>query len=318
MSVTTPYYKHCVLRATGAKIATDMRVSDTRHNRKLTAIDLFSGCGGLTQGLKNAGFSVLAAVDLEPTAVETYKMNHPDVRVWDRDIRMLRAPEVMRELGLKKGDLDLLAGCPPCQGFSSMRTHNGKMNIEDDRNDLIFEFLRLVKKLRPKTVMMENVPGLLTDSRMQKFKEKLERMGYEFGDSPKVLNVAEYGVPQRRRRMILMASRHGVIPFAPKAATLRTVREAISKLKPQGKSGDELHDLPEHRSDFALRRISLIPKDGGSRMSLPLEYQLECHKRYPQGFKDVYGRMKWDDVSPTITGGCTNPSKGRFLHPTSN
>jgi DNA (cytosine-5)-methyltransferase 1 len=199
-----------------------------------------------------------------------------------------------------------------------MRTLNGKKSVEDERNDLIYEFLRLVKKLRPKTVMMENVPGLMADERLKDFKEKLEKMGYKFGTSPQVLNVAEYGVPQRRRRMILMASQFGIIPFAPKELTLSTVREAIANLPEPGNSGDVLHDKLEKRSQFTLERISNIPKNGGSRTSLPPQYQLECHKKYPSGFKDVYGRMKWDDVSPTITGGCTNPSKGRFLHPEQN
>lgn len=289
------------------------------QKRKLKAIDLFSGCGGLTQGLKNAGFEVVAAVDFVDVAVESFKMNHPDVHVWNKDIRQLSANEVLGELGLKKGELDLLAGCPPCQGFSSMRTKNGKNWNRDKRNDLIYDFLRLVKDLRPKTVMMENVPGLLTNRRMKEFKADLEAMGYFFGEnSPQVLNVAEYGVPQRRRRMILLASLYGVIPFAPKETNLKTVRQAISGLPPSGRSGDPLHDLKEKRSSLAMERILHTPPNGGSRTAWPARLQLACHLRYPNGFKDVYGRMRWDATSPTITGGCTNPSKGRFLHPEEN
>lgn len=287
-----------------------------RHSTQtLTAIDLFSGCGGLTQGLKNAGFTVVGAVDLEPTAMETYKMNHPDVTVWEKDIKKLDAAEIKKKLSLRKGQLDLLAGCPPCQGFSSMRTLNGKKRVRDDRNDLIFDFLRLVKELKPKTVMMENVPGLLENRRMKEFKKELEDMGYKFGKSPAVLNVKEYGVPQSRRRMILLASRYGEISFAPKETNLRTVKDAISHLKPHGKSGDVLHDLPEKRTPKILEMISKVPKDGGSRTDLDPKYHLPCHRRYPQGFKDVYGRMKWNAPSPTMTGGCISPSKGRFLHP---
>lgn len=286
-----------------------------RSTQTLTAMDLFSGCGGLTQGLKNAGFKVLGAVDLEPTAIETYKMNHPDVNIWAKDIKKLDAKEIKKTLKLRKGQLDLLAGCPPCQGFSSMRTLNGKRKIDDGRNDLIFDFLRLVKELKPKTVMMENVPGLLEDKRMKKFKKELEAIGYKFGKSPDVLNVKEYGVPQSRRRMILLASRYGEIPFAPKEMTLKTVKDAISFLKPHGKSGDLLHDLPEKRTPKIMEMISKIPKNGGSRTDLPAKYHLPCHIRYPQGFKDVYGRMKWNAPSPTMTGGCISPSKGRFLHP---
>ena len=94
--------------------------------KKPTAIDLFCGCGGLTLGLKQAGFNVIGAVDVEPLAVETYKVNHPEVHVWGKDICSLSVRSVKRKLGLKKGELDLLAGCPPCQGFSTMRTLNGR------------------------------------------------------------------------------------------------------------------------------------------------------------------------------------------------
>lgn len=282
------------------------------------AIDLFCGCGGLTLGLKKAGFKVIGALDIEPVAVKTYSMNHPEVRVWEADIRKVTTPEIKRELRIRRGSLDLLAGCPPCQGFSSMRTLNGKKQILDDRNNLIFDFLRIAKELMPKAIMMENVPGLMKDARLKKFKEALEKLGYKFGQTPTVLNVAEYGVPQRRRRMILIASRKGVIEFPPKEINLTTVRDAIAGLKPTGKSGDELHDLPENRSVRIQEMIALIPKDGGSRSDLDIKWHLPCHKKSPNSFKDVYGRMQWDNVAPTITGGCCNPSKGRFLHPQEN
>lgn len=126
--------------------------------------------------------------------------------------------------------------------------------------------------------------------------------------------VSRYGVPQRRYRLVLSAGRGFEIPFASEAKGLKTVRETIAKLGPAGNSGDPLHDLPEHRSVILRKRIAATPKDGGSRFAWPEELWLECHK-HTDGFKDVYGRMKWDDVAPTITGGCFNPSKGRFLHP---
>ena len=239
-----------------------------KKNRKLKAVDLFSGCGGLTVGLKKAGFEVVGAVDVEPLAVETYQMNHPEVTIWTEDIRKLSGRKMMRKLGIKKRELDLLAGCPPCQGFSSIRTLNGNKTIKDDRNDLIFDFLRLIKEFMPKAVMMENVPGLLTDKRMEKLKKELKILGYHLGESPTILNVAEYGVPQRRRRMILMAGRKGSIAFARKAVKLRTVRDAIEQLKPHGRSGDTLHDFPENRTARISAMISRIPKNGGSHAQL--------------------------------------------------
>jgi len=284
------------------------------RKRKPKAIDLFCGCGGLTLGLKQAGFQVIGAVDNDSLSVETYKVNHPEVHVWERDIQGLTIGWVKRKLELRKGELDLLAGCPPCQGFSTMRTLNGGYEINDERNDLIFELLRFVKELAPKAVMMENVPGLQKDRRFKKLCKELESEGYIANED--VLDAADYGVPQRRRRLILLAGKGKKIEFA-KQAKKRTVRWAIGKMPPAGTSGDELHDLPERRTERVQRLIQKIPKNGGSRNDLPNRYRLECHKRC-NGFKDVYGRMAWDKVAPTITSGCTNPSKGRFLHPTKN
>lgn len=286
--------------------------------KKLLAIDLFSGCGGLTLGLKQAGFSVVGAVEIDSVAAETYKANHPRVKVWRQDIRKLSGAEILRTLKIKRGELDLLAGCPPCQGFSSIRTHNGKKRVRDDRNDLVFEYLRLVKALRPRAAMMENVPALATDRRMKELTKELEKLGYDMQGTPVVLNTADYGVPQRRRRMILVSSRVGKVMLPKGQKARQTVRQTIGDMPKPGKSGDPLHDLRENRDQRTIEMINLIPKDGGSRMDLPEKYHLRCHRRFPGGFKDVYGRMKWEDVSPTITGGCVSPSKGRFLHPSQN
>ena len=282
----------------------------------LTAIDLFCGAGGLTLGLKQAGFSVVAGVELNPIAAETYRLNHDDVEVYEKDICDINPSDILAKLNLKPGELDLLAGCPPCQGFSSQRTRNKTNAHFDPRNELIFEFLRFVEALLPKTIMLENVPALAKDWRIFKLKESLERLGYVVdANSISIHDAADYGVPQRRRRLLFKASRLGVISDAPKSKKRVTVKESIFNLRPAGFSGDELHDLGEDRSEKVKKIISLVPKNGGSRTDLPQEYWLECHKRSPGGYRDVYGRMKWDDVSPTITGGCHNPSKGRFIHP---
>ena len=291
-----------------------------RKSRKcrLRAIDLFSGCGGLTLGLKQAGFNVIGAVEIDALAAETYAANHPEVKLWTKDIRKVTGAQMRRMLKLKKGQLDLLAGCPPCQGFSVMRTRNGNNRVRDQRNDLVFEFLRFVKALRPKTIMMENVPVLAENRRMMKIKKKLKAMGYESNGTPIVLNTAEYGVPQRRRRMILVCSRVGTIVLPVGTKKRKTIHQAIGKLRKPGKSGDPLHDLKEKRDPKVVRLIKLIPKNGGSRSDLPKRMHLPCHQKLESGFSDVYGRMRWDDVSPTITSGCVNPSKGRFLHPSQN
>ena len=285
---------------------------DSREEIVFTALDLFSGCGGLTLGLKRAGFKVLGAVEIDPFSIEAYRANHKDVTVWKADIRDLTPAQIQSSLGLKEGDLDLLAGCPPCQGFSTMRTLNGALTINDPRNDLLLEVLRFVDGLRPKTVMIENVPGLANDDRFRLFWERMAGIGYK--GNLDVFNAAKFGVPQRRRRLIYLAGHKQRVPFAKPLQYRVTVQQAIGDLPQAGASGDALHDIPERRTPRIIKLIQRIPKDGGSRTDLTERDQLDCHKRC-NGFKDVYGRMAWNDVAPTITSGCFNPSKGRFLHP---
>lgn len=295
-----------------------MNMKPSRVSTKPTAIDLFSGCGGLTLGLKQAGFRVVGAVEIDPLAADTYRDNHPEVKVWEKDVRRLSGKDILKTLRLKRGELDLLAGCPPCQGFSTMRTKNGRKRVNDKRNDLIFDYLRLVRRLLPKAVMMENVPALASDRRMEAFSSSLRSLGYDLGGTPLVLNTADFAVPQRRRRMILVCSRIGKIAMPRKSAVRKTVRDTIGHLPKPGRSGDPLHDFPERRDLRVTELIRRIPRNGGSRDDLPASLWLACHKRLSSGFGDVYGRMRWDDMAPTITGGCVNPSKGRFLHPTQN
>lgn len=291
-----------------------MTGEDCARNRP-AAVDLFCGAGGLTLGLKQAGFRVISAIENDPWAIDTYMTNHPEVELYSCDIRLVSPVKLMTKLKLAPGELDLLAGCPPCQGFSSIRTLNQSNEIEDDRNDLVFEMLRFAEALKPKAIMMENVPGLAKSPRTTKLVSALGNLGYTTHFD--VLDAQKYGVPQRRRRMILVAGLKGRIEFAPATAEKRTVASVIRSLPEPGGNGDPLHDMVVKRTMAVLDRFKVIPKNGGSWRNLPKRYQLECHKKTStlRGFKDIYGRMSWDDVSPTITGGCTNPSKGRYLHP---
>jgi DNA (cytosine-5)-methyltransferase 1 len=280
------------------------------------AIDLFAGCGGLTLGLQQAGFKVLAAVELDPKAAVTYATNHEDVLLKEIDIRLLHAKKLRRELKLRKGRLDLLAGCPPCQGFSTLRTRNGASVNRDRRNNLVREMLRFAGEFQPKTIMMENVPNLVRQKPFKELCRGLRKLGYHLNFDVK--DAAKFGVPQRRRRLILLAGKGFEVPFAKESDRKRTVRGAIGRLRAPGKTKDALHNIPEQkRSRKVEQLIRDIPKDGGSRSDLSKRRQLKCHRR-SDGFKDIYGRMAWKDVSPTITSGCFNPSKGRFLHPAEN
>lgn len=283
--------------------------------KKPRAVDLFCGAGGLTEGLRQAGFKVLGAVEIDPLACRTYRLNQKPVKLWEEDITCVSGTSIMKALGLKRGELELLAACPPCQGFSTMRTKNGNRWNRDARNDLIFDVLRLVRSMRPKAVMLENVPGLAENERYISFRKGLESLGYYI--TWDVLDTADYGVPQRRRRLVLLASMLGEPEFSPKSVRKRTVRQFIESLTPPRRSRDALHNYSVRRSKKIKKLIGRIPRNGGGRRALGKRSQLRCHQRMT-GFWDVYGRMAWDKPSPTITGGCINPSKGRFLHPRAN
>jgi DNA (cytosine-5)-methyltransferase 1 len=195
-----------------------------------------------------------------------------------------------------------------------MTSLNGKNRMRGVQNQLVYDFLRYTRRLLPRAVMLENVPGLLRSSKFRDIRRDLRKLGYKCRYD--VLDAADYGVPQRRRRFILVATRKKKVSFATETATRTTVRQAFGQLEDRQK-GDPLHKTTEHRSIRIQKLIRAIPHDGGSRRDLGAARQLSCHRRL-DGFKDVYGRMAWNSVAPTITGGCCNPSKGRFLHPTRN
>ena len=277
-----------------------------------TAIDLFAGCGGLTSGLKMSGFDVKAAVEIDDFAAANYSLNHPNTMMINTDICKVQPKFLLTHTNMQQSELDLLVCCPPCQGFSAIRTLNRRRRIIDKRNWLIDEIVRFTEEINPKVLMLENVPQLLSYSRYADFKHKIKKLSYCITDS--VVDVANYGIPQRRKRLVFMASRLGDIQIAPHSNIKSNVRQTIGHLENPIKSIDPIHNILEYRSERIKNLIKLIPHNGGSRSSLPKELVLACHTTN-DGFYDVYGRMSWDDVAPTITCGCINPSKGRFLHP---
>lgn len=296
---------------------------------QFTSIDLFSGGGGLSEGMRQAGFAINAAVEIDPIAAETFRVNHEGAKVIERDIQYVSSSELLKQAGIEHGQLDLLAGCPPCQGFSSLTS---KYKRNDNRNSLINEVSRLVKDLIPKAVMIENVPGLMTKGNvyLSDFIDVLEGLGYVVNYD--VLQVADYGVPQERRRFVLLAGLGFEIAI-PKPTHSRTGEDSLPKWKTVKEALNglgkptPLNEAPSYGGPRSLnwhitRNLSQLNierlkhvKPGGPRYDIPDHLRPKCHQGKDRGFGNVYGRMSWDTPSPTITGGCTVLSKGRFGHP---
>lgn len=284
-----------------------------------TAIDLFAGAGGATQGLRDAGFEVIGAVEFDTSAAETYRLNHPSVHLWESDIRRVTASAVARELQLEPGDLTLLKACPPCQGFSTL-AGNRSDTSNDPRNELVAHTIRFVRALRPQGVLLENVPGLGRDHRSRTLLDGLRKLGY----NARIYNVnaTDFGVPQRRKRIIILALR-GLRTALPESLTTTdpekpvTVREAFAALSSESLVDDPL-SFEQQPKGMLLDRIRAIPV-GGNRLDLPPELQLDCHRRLAakgkSGAMGSYGRMQWDSPAPTMTTRCTTPACGSFIHP---
>lgn len=298
--------------------------------RPLTMIDLFAGSGGVTLGFKNKGFRVLAAVEFDPVVAETYRLNHPEVALYEQDIRDIDPHQVMKQCRLESGELTVLSVCAPCQPFS----RQNRAKRPDPRASLILEALRFIAVMRPEFVFFENVPGLHRGQHkdiLERFIVGLEDQGYAVS-SPRVVDAVDYGVPQFRKRLILLAAAHGEAPpfpeptHAPPEVALQTgkmpwqtVRDAFNGLPPlqsgEQDPNDPLHKARRHHP-LSLERLRHIPHNGGSRHSLPPHLQLSCHRNGKNvGYHDVYGRMDYQRPSNTLTAGCTNFTKGRFAHP---
>ena len=300
----------------------------TQSNKNLpVAVDLFAGGGGLTLGIKRAGFSLLAAVEIEKHAFATFTANHPEVKAYKQDIRSINGDDL--KVLAPNGVISLLAGCPPCQGFTSLTS---KYKRADSRNKLVREMARLVEETQPQAVMMENVPGLAGRGRplLDEFLKRIGRLGYE--STVKVLQVADYGVPQNRRRLVVLAGHGFQIPIpkpthskdgSDELIPWRTVRDTIYGLpEPITLAEAKEHATVEHSNWHLIRSISQANKlrlrhaqAGEPWSQIPENLRPECHRGTYFGFGNVYGRMAWNEVAPTITAGCTTLSKGRFGHP---
>jgi DNA (cytosine-5)-methyltransferase 1 len=317
------------VRVTSSNTAKPAASADRARRRTVPVqvVDLFSGCGGMSFGFQNAGtshlkFQVLGGLDVDTHANATYE-RMIGAHALERDIRDLQTPTILKKCaerwGLDRARPLILIGCAPCQGFSS---HRKKDPRKDSRNGLLHAFASVTVQLNPDLVIMENVPEMLQSKHWRHFsswKKTLEDAGYSV--RARIYNLAQFGVPQERYRALVVASRSRDTPFMPQPAIAPsdfvTVRQAIGGLPPLTAGGrdlaDPMHETSKHRPD-TVRLISLIPKDGGSRRSLPPGVGLSCWDGV-DGFRDVYGRLWWDRPAVAITARCRTPSCGRFTHP---
>ena len=306
---------------------------------KFKAIDLFCGAGGLSRGLKKSGFRLCLGVDIDEKALKTYKCNLKRTKVLKEDIKKVTGERITELTGINRRDNFLLAGCPPCQGFSSL----GKRDANDEKNELVYEYIRIINELEPSFILMENVPGMSTGVGKEIFKNVVKELEENYHVEYATLNAADFGVPQIRKRLVLHGIRNDVYAnlgldkekqkILPKSTHSKekkkgyrkwvTVRKAIFDLPILG-AGESYDDgiIKNHKarslSETNIERLQEIRLHGGNREMISEELQLECHKKENVSYTDTYGIIDPDKPAPTITSGCTIISKGRYCHPTQN
>lgn len=278
----------------------------------ISCIDLFCGVGGLTHGFVLEGVPVIAGIDMDPACKYPYEANNQALFI-EKDVSKVTHDELASMFG--QAEIRILAGCAPCQPFS---TYAHRYELTDNKRwGLLYEFARLAKTSRPDIITMENVPTVAKHSVFNDFVDSLKNEGYHVWYG--VVDSSRYGVPQARRRMVLLASLLGEIRMIPPTHEKpKTVREAIQGLPTinagETSSEDRLH-IASKLSEKNIRRIR-ASKPGGTWRDWPEHLVADCHKQDSGGtYPSVYGRMEWDKPSPTMTTQCFGFGNGRFGHP---
>lgn len=284
----------------------------------IKAIDFFSGAGGLTRGLLDAGIDVVAGVDNDVRLRDTYQCNNKASRFIKQDVADVNIKALRRKVGIRSADTTLYAACTPCQPFSTLSRTKG----DNSQKALLLKFAAIIAESPPDFVIVENVPGLnnaIGRDIYRQFEAVLAEHG--FSADARLLDAKHFGVPQTRKRFILIASRHGAarLPAPTTADQPPTVREHIGKY-PRIDDGDEPKAHPNHAArplqSHHRRIVEAVPPNGGSRRDVAdTSILLKCHQEKPNAHKDVFGRMAWDEPSPTLTCRCTDVYCGRFIHP---
>lgn len=280
----------------------------------IEAVDLFCGAGGLTAGLQKVGVKVNAGYDIEETCRFAFEFNNQASFI-KKDVSLVSGDEIIQ--WYKAGNVRLLAGCAPCQPFS--KYNQGKDTQLDKKWPLLYAFSRLIKEVQPELVTMENVPEVVRHKVYHDFIEGLKSQGYFIWAD--TIKCVDYGLPQQRKRHVLLASKLGEIKMIEPTHSIDnqvTVQDAIKHLPPI-KAGETCATDRLHRS-MALSEINLkrirASKQGGTWRDWPESLRTECHQRTSGAtYSAVYGRMSWDKPSPTMTTLCYGYGNGRFGHP---
>lgn len=296
----------------------------TKRNNKLKAIDFFCGCGGMTYGLTQSGIDVIAGIDNDPNCKETYKINNPNSEFIETDIHDLSEENLANLTEIKKNDESLIfICCSPCQFWTKINTN--KNNNQKSKN-LLNEFHRFVNWFKPGYLIIENVPGLLKNKKeriLEDFIEFLMSESYVYDHD--IINANHYGVPQNRKRYLMIATKLSEYIRLPKKEinehlilkNFIGVHNGFSKIKDGHKDHTDFLHTTASLSYKNKKRIRITPKNGGTRLSwknIP-ELQINAYRGKDNYFKDVYGRMFWDKPAPTITTRFNSFSNGRFGHP---
>jgi len=289
-----------------------------RFKKDISAIDLFCGIGGLSYGLRKAGIKVKAGIDQDTSCKHAYKTNNK-AKFIGADISEIKGQDIIDKYW-KNGEKRILVGCAPCQPFS---THSNKVKDEEKEKggkwNLLNEFSRLIKETSPEVVSMENVPNLANKAIFRQFVNFLKEHDYSVSYSN--VYCPDYGIPQKRRRLVLLASKLGEIEIIEKTHSpdsYRSTYDAIGNL-PEVLAGEKLENDPIHYttclSPKNIKRIQ-SSKPNGTWLDWDESLRLACHKKETgTTYKSVYGRMSWDEPSPTITTQFYNFGTGRFGHP---
>ena len=299
----------------------------------MRAIDFFCGGGGMTNGLIQAGINVIAGVDLDAEAKETYEFNNRGAKFVNEDITTMDVHYFEGEpFNVRPNDDEMVfVGCSPCQFYSIIRSKKDKSR---KTKDLLLQFYRFIEHYKPGYILVENVPGIMSNKEtvLNDFLQKLDNLGYGNKENGKcvydVVNMKDYGIPQNRRRFSLIATRLDRQVHLPEHENhVMTVREAIGDENnfPRIPAGYRDKDMVRYHSTRSLsplnlKRIKAVKKNGGNRLIFKdnPELQLKCYIGRDSSFRDVYGRLYWDKPSSTITTKFLSFTNGRFGHPEQN